>query len=954
MCGLNGIFAYGHMSPPVSCDELIITRDYMAARGPDGAGVWLSEDSRTGLAHRRLAILDITDAGAQPMAASDGRQHIVFNGEIYNFRELATQLKARGHVLHSRSDTEVLLAGWREWGEALVDRLQGMFAFVIWDADRQGLFMARDAFGIKPLYVADNGHTLRFASQVRALLAGGGVSHLPDPAGEAGFWLWGSVPEPHTLYRAISAFPAGHARWYGRDGLVRTRCFADLPTRLLEAEQASAHWSQAEVEERFHAAFSQSLDRHLLSDAPVGVFLSGGIDSGAIALQASRRSSANLRSLTLDFDVFAGGPADETKQAARLAAQAGMTHSNCPVSREDFLVARQALLQDMDQPSLDGVNTWLISREARAQGLKVALSGLGGDELLAGYPSFRQVPALAQVLGSLHAGRRVLWRGVRLLTAPWLHHVMSGKYAGLLEYGTSISGAYLLRRAAHMPWELPRHLPAEVRGEGLDTVLATYARQSSLPAGLSARGQVSALEMLCYQRNQLLRDADWAGMAHGVEIRVPLLDLDLLAVASRADKIMLARIAGHPAAQPGGSTKKLGFVAPVAEWLKAGESTEEPVGRGLSTWMHSVSKHHVIRATLPQPIALWVPEMAQPGGVQSYMWRLWEVMHFSTANAQLLSLNDRAADLWSRAGQQRVRGAGACRLAFTLQALWSSRHLVTVGHVNQTPVAWLLRRLGLIKRYLVVLHGIEAWRPLSRWQRMALREAAAVVTTTRHTRDVCCRINNLPVSNFHVLPLCVPQHVPEIANDFKLSGSFPVLFVARLAKSESYKGLEAVIQAIAAMQAQGLALTLHVVGDGDDRQRLEALARHHLQQNTAVFHGWLDDANLQAAYASAAVFAMPSAKEGFGIVFLEAMRHGVPCIGGDHGGTPDVISHGEEGYLIQYGDVEALATHLTRLLNDPDERQRLGQQAQARYVRDFTFEQFRQRWLELWQRLSAA
>ena len=201
MCGIAGIFAYHPSAPPVEVAETVKIREAMSARGPDGAGLWTSQDQRVSLAHRRLSIIDLSDAGAQPMGTPDQSVWVVFNGEIYNYRELRKSLEARGHHFQSRSDTEVLLHLYQEYGDGMMDRLRGMYALAIWDEVRKSLLLSRDPFGIKPLYYADDGKTLRFASQVKALLAGGAVDTSPRPAGHAGFFLWGYVPEPYTLFR---------------------------------------------------------------------------------------------------------------------------------------------------------------------------------------------------------------------------------------------------------------------------------------------------------------------------------------------------------------------------------------------------------------------------------------------------------------------------------------------------------------------------------------------------------------------------------------------------------------------------------------------------------------------------------------------------------------------------------------------------------------------------------
>ena len=224
MCGLAAIFAFGPDAPPVAEAELVAMREAMVRRGPDGAGLWLSGDGRVGLAHRRLAIIDLSPAAAQPMAytvpgEAEARTHIAYNGEIYNFRALRRELEYQGHVFHTQSDTEILLHLYHRYGTAMFSRLRGMYALALWDEAKQGLLLARDPLGIKPLYYADDGGILRVASQVKALVASGGVKTEPSPAGNVGFFLWGCVPEPHTLYRHIHAVEAGSTLWVDSDGV---------------------------------------------------------------------------------------------------------------------------------------------------------------------------------------------------------------------------------------------------------------------------------------------------------------------------------------------------------------------------------------------------------------------------------------------------------------------------------------------------------------------------------------------------------------------------------------------------------------------------------------------------------------------------------------------------------------------------------------------------------------
>src|SRR3989442_10673379 len=237
MCGIAAIFNY-RTGEPIDRAELTSIRDAMTARGPDGSGNWLSQDGCVGLGHRRLSIIDLSPTGAQPMKNHDGSLVITFNGEIYNYRELRSELEAQRRPFSSQSDTEVLLHLYERDGHEMLQKLRGMYAFAIWDHRKQGLFIARDPFGIKPLYFSDNGKTIRLASQVKALLAGGQIDTAPEAAGHVGFFLWGHVPAPFTLYKGICALPAGHWMWVPQDGPAQVRVFCSIPDILAQAERA--------------------------------------------------------------------------------------------------------------------------------------------------------------------------------------------------------------------------------------------------------------------------------------------------------------------------------------------------------------------------------------------------------------------------------------------------------------------------------------------------------------------------------------------------------------------------------------------------------------------------------------------------------------------------------------------------------------------------------------------
>lgn len=618
MCGIAATMTYG--DGPADRAALGRTCDRMAARGPDGAGIWTSPCETAALGHRRLAIIDLSEGGAQPMTLDDGDLAVAFNGEIYNHAELRRGLEARGHAFRSASDTEVLLRLYAEHGEAFVDRLRGMFAFAIWDGRRGGLLLGRDPYGIKPLYLSDDGRAVRAASQVRALLAGGGVDTTPDPAGLAGFFLWGHVPEPYTLFQGVRAFPPGHTQWIGREGPQAPRPFDTVPAALCRAEDTARSLGPLgapEADARVREALLDSVRAHLVADVDVGVFLSAGRDSTTLAALAAEVLAADgaagrLRTVTLGFEEYAGTADDEVPLAELAARHLGADHRTVRVGRKEFEGVVGGFFEAMDQPSLDGLNTYLVSRAAAQSGLKVVLSGLGGDELFGGYPSFAEVPRLAAAVGAVPASA-ALGRALRAAVAPLagrgLFGRLSPKAAGLVEYGGTLGGAYLLRRALFMPYELPALLGPDVARAGLRE-LALGETLAATTAGIASdRLRVTALESAHYMRSQLLRDSDWASMAHSLELRVPLVDWALLGrvaplVAARpglVDKATMAR-AARPALPPAITHRaKTGFTTPVREWLLASESAAAD-DRGLRGWARHVLARYQASTTQAAPV----------------------------------------------------------------------------------------------------------------------------------------------------------------------------------------------------------------------------------------------------------------------------------------------------------------------------------------------------------------
>ena len=583
MCGIVATFNYAQRPKPFSAEEVARARDSMQYRGPDAAGLWEGGDGWVILGHRRLAIIDLDPSANQPMCLAGTGLRIVTNGEVFNYRELREELRALGAVFATESDTEVILHAYRHWGLDGLRRLRGMFAFALWDDRAQTLLLVRDPLGIKPLFFYDDGRQVLAASQVRAIASIAG-SLTPDPVGHCGFFVNGYVPEPYTMFREIRAVPAGGYRLYGRDGVKDGQYFSLSKLAAGAAEQVVAPQDRRDA---IAAAIGSSVACHLVSDVRVGIFLSAGVDSTLLAWAAKSAGAPAPDGLTLGADQYRNTDRDEVPLATAFADKIGISHHAKYADGSDFLSMIGELSGRMDQPSIDGVNTYLVSRMAQDFGYKVVLSGLGGDELFAGYPGYRQIPKLVnavRMLGPVAGSGKLL----RRLGAGLVGQFTSPKYASLIELGGSFSDAYLLRRALYLPWEIRQANAAPFSEEVCQAAAQHGVGDAELDAIPSPHGRVALLEMTRYMKNQLLRDSDWAGMASSIEIRVPLVDAVLIGELAPLifgphpmTKLEAVEALHHPMGREIATHPKRGFGLPVREWMAQGHVISR---RGLRDW----------------------------------------------------------------------------------------------------------------------------------------------------------------------------------------------------------------------------------------------------------------------------------------------------------------------------------------------------------------------------------
>ncbi len=600
MCGIVGII---DRNGSVPSDVLERATQSLAHRGPDDGGTTILRDCaggiEIGLGNRRLAILDLSPLGHQPMHDPATGNCIVYNGEIYNFREVRAKLERAGFRFISHSDTEVILKSYAHWGEKCLAEFRGMFAFAIWDAQRRHLFLARDAMGIKPLYYYHSDRFLLFASEVRTLLGTGLVPRKIDPAGLLSYLTFGSLYDPNTLVEGIHALPPGHWMTWQNGEVQKVRYWDLLDCQHAECAQPTVGegaCERRELENQIAETLDGCVRMQLVSDVPVGVFLSGGIDSSSLVGILSR---AGVRPSTFSI-VFRETDYSEAEYSRAVAQQFNTDHHEITVSQSELFAAIDPAICAMDLPTIDGINTYFVSEKTRAAGVKVALSGLGGDEVFAGYASFRDVPKaekLANGLARVPAGlRRLLSDAVANLTPST---DQNRKLASLIR--NPEIHPYFLSRMLFTPYQWDDLAGSQTNsggplGDGSMNNLVRDARN------LDPINRVSFLEARCYMLNTLLRDSDFMSMAHGLEVRVPLIDHQLVQrvlalpgpwkLDSAMPKPLLVKALGGQLPDKIVHRRKRGFTLPFEHWLRDAlhpvvEGSINRIGEGaLAGWIN--------------------------------------------------------------------------------------------------------------------------------------------------------------------------------------------------------------------------------------------------------------------------------------------------------------------------------------------------------------------------------
>jgi asparagine synthase (glutamine-hydrolysing) len=940
MCRIAGII--GTDRSTISQDIGLMT-NAMHRGGPDDAGFYIDDNFPLAFGHRRLSIIDLSDAGHQPMHNVNDTLVICFNGEIYNYLSLREQLIAKGHIFKSHSDTEVILNGYSEWGiAALLEKLNGMFAFLLFDKTAKKLIAARDSAGIKPLYYSQYAGKLYFSSEIRGFKAVN-PNWPENPYWGVWFLSFGFLPEPNTTLNQVSHLPKGHYLEYFFDN----ESYAIHP--FYQDEFKIEITNREEAIRLTKETITKAIEDHLIADVPVGVFLSGGLDSSIITTVAQKKHKEKLNSLSIYFE---DEQYSEKHYQDLVMKRTGVIHRSFKVTNEEYQAELPNILEAMDQPSIDGVNTYFISKYARETGLKVVLSGLGADELFGGYSTFdnkveklRKVRLAAGVISAVY-GKYPLKKVSYLEQDRWYN-------------------SYLLNRGLFTPSDT-----AKITGftkEKVNSILDCYPEQK-IYTNLEKQNKVSFLETSIYMQNQLLRDSDVYSMWHGLELRVPFLDKNVIQLARSIEpsikynasqkKYLMVAAFKNDLPREVWDRKKQGFGFPFEKWFNNNKYLNNAALLP-ENWRKDFVKNRITFSRawaiflqrsfsqnlqleldypdrVPKTLFTYLCAFSATGGIEKVNGNILKTISDKDSSRELseaISLHDSSIDT-RYFNRYRFKGFGGRNYSYIKHFLTCNlpwEHVI-VGHINLLPVAWILKERKPSIKISVLAHGIEVWKTLSQFNKGILKNADKIISVSEYTKQKLIELNGICAEKIVVKPNCLDPFFLKneqfnkptyLLRKYGLTGGEKiVLSVSRISFNDRYKGYDRVLQSIADLKSRIPNVLYLICGKAteDENAYLEDLVEKLGVRENVRMVGFVKDDELQDHYMLADVFALPSKEEGFGIVFIEAAACGVPVIAGNEDASKEALLNGEIGTLVNPEDIHAISVAIEKAIINPQQK----------------------------------
>lgn len=907
----------------------------MRRGGPDDAGLYINEAVGFALGHRRLALLDLSIAGHQPMKSSNGNIQIVFNGEIYNFIQLRNELEGIGFHFYTQTDTEVIINSYLHWGTKCFEKFNGMFALALWDERCKEIILARDHAGIKPLYYHLSDTQFIFASEVRAFKAFNSKWD-ENKDWKIPFLAYGHLPEPFTTLKNVQQLPKG------------TFAVIQLPELRIRIEKfytsSYTHTitDKKEARKLLKEKIEQAVERHLISDAPIGVFLSGGIDSSIITILAAKIATKRIKTLSI---VFEEQDFSEEIFQKMVVEQTNVEHHSFVVTNQMFRDEFGEIMEAMDQPSIDGINSYFICKFAKAYGLTAVLSGLGADELLGGYDSTRR----SQLL------KRLSFLPSFILAATNYSPNDRIKRIAYLKENT-LQNKYLFYRGIYNPIQIASLLDTSQK-----RVIAILKKVEILPCNSKSEIQEAAhLEQNLYMQNQLLKDTDYMSMWHGLEVRVPFLDKEVITLCNsiatsikfdlkKRPKNLLIEAFEDILPVAIWNRKKQGFTFPLTRWINhivptvRGENFEKKYKQLNHSFIHWSKYWTFILGTTPISGLIFLRKgfervcfynldaFATMGGIEkfnrAFLFALSQLEKQSLLIANSASMYDKQAET-AYFENNNYTGYSKNKARFVWKELTEiyKYQQVVLGHVNLALFGLLIKLFKPSTKVILVTHGIEVWDRLSGLKKLLLQNCDSILAVSSFTKSKLIEINKVKEDKIHIFHNTIdpffnyPKQFakPEyLINRYNIKKEDKIILtLTRLAYTEKYKGYDKVITVLSDVISKYPTVKYLIAGKPDalENERLTALIHLHKLENHVLLVGFIAEEEITDHYKLADVFIMPSKKEGFGIVFIEAMACGLPVIAGNQDGSVDALKNGELGMLVNPEDRIEMVDTLCKVL----------------------------------------
>lgn len=569
MCGISGVYN-PQQKEIFSINIIKKIINLQKKRGPDADGLWRSKCNITTFGHNRLSIIDLSENAKQPFISQDTDFVITFNGEIYNYKEIRDQLIKKNIIFKSNSDTEVILESYKYWGLDFLRKIRGMFSFAIWDNLKKKMILARDPFGIKPLYYCKVNNIFYFASEIRSLLSIDNLKFSKSNLGLVSYYLWGNVQEPHTLYNEIKSLEKGKCLVLSQDS-DQLFDYANIRDLILNTEKINFK-DHEDKNDYLKNIVDETVNYHHVSDVPRTLLLSSGIDSNVILSAMSEETKKNCSALTLDFNYK--GKENESFLAKESAKINNISHNSLNITGDEFNYLVDNFFKDMDSPTNDGFNNYLISYLAKKNGSKIIISGLGGDEFFSGYPSFKFIPRINNAL-KYTPDLKFLNSFFINSFYPFLKKKkMNTKYSGIFEYGKKLNSAFLLKRSLFLPHEISELMSKSELDQGFEELDFMNSSSKEINEIKDKKLAIMYMEIKFYLCSKLLKDSDWASMAHSIELRTPFVDwfffkklIPLLKFDTSINKDFLYECFKSKLPKDLQNRDKTGFVVPHEEYL---------------------------------------------------------------------------------------------------------------------------------------------------------------------------------------------------------------------------------------------------------------------------------------------------------------------------------------------------------------------------------------------------